>query len=178
MVGVFTNDGAQLVPLARPMKVEVTRAAKLFEHPIETGASVVDHRVIVPIEIELPLILTGPDGRETYGRIIEVSKQNETVVVQTRAETFRSMAVESVTHEETPEAIDAFAVVVKFREVIFVDTQFQALPPAAVSKPASASAARRGQQSGKPETASGAGGAGAERKSSTAYRLFYGGGGP
>jgi hypothetical protein len=177
VVGIFDANFKQLVPEGRPIKAAVKPAAKFMEHPLEDGSTVTDHRVYLPIEIELTIVLQGAEeSRALYERFKEIYRQAETVTVQTRAGAFPSMAIEAMPHDETSDVADALPLVLKLREAVFVAAQFQALPPKAAAAGAdgkgkrNASTVKRGEQAGKPETAS-------KRGSSVLYSTFYGGGG-
>lgn len=177
VVGVFDSKFAQLFPRARPIKATVKESAKVMEHPVESGATITDHRVILPTEIELTVIVIGEDYRDTYERIRAVFRQTETIIVQTRTGSYENMIVEAMPHDETPEMHEAVPIAIKLREVTLVTAQFQALPPKAVGTgkgARNASTVKKGEQSGKPEGTAGAGG---KKKSSILYGIIYGGGG-
>lgn len=176
VVGIFDADFQQLVPDGRPIKATVKPATKFMEHPLEDGSTIVDHRVFLPIEIELTMVLQGPqESAAVYQRVREIFRQAETITVQTKTGSYPSMAIESMPHDETPEVFDAVPLVLKLREAQFVAAQFQALPPKSVAAGAdgkgrrNASTVKRGEQSGKPESS------GSKRSSSVLYGLFYGG---
>ena len=176
VVGIFDADGNQLLPEGRPIKAEVKLTAKVMEHPLESGASVADHKVTLPIELDVTLVIVDEAMRDAYRKLRDVFGQKETVTVQTRADVYESMTIEAMPHDETADAIGALPVVVKFREVVFVETQFQPLPAKAAGSGAgkrNASTVKRGEQSGKPEGS----GTSGQKKSSVLYGLFYGKGG-
>lgn len=178
VVGVFDSSFAQVFPQARPLKATVRPSAKLMDHPVESGGSITDHRVILPTEIELTLILSHAEFRDTYGQIEQRFLDTETLVVQTSMGSYPDMVIEAMPHDEVGGDVGMVAMNLKFREVILVTAQFQALPPAAVDQPATgekgkrnASTVKRGEQTGRTETAPTTGG---QKKSSTLYDVFYG----
>ena len=80
VVGIFDNDTfEQLWITARPMKASMSVHQKIMDHPIESGAIVSDFAIILPVEIELPLLLTGQDYQQTYQEIQQYI-QNRTLV--------------------------------------------------------------------------------------------------
>lgn len=173
VVGIFDSEFRQLVPEGRPIKATVTEPSKVMEHPLEDGATVADHRVFMPVEIEMTLLVPP----EVFQRLRAIYRQTETVTIQTNSGSYDSMVIETLPHDVTPDAFDMLPVAAKFREVQFVAAQFQSLPPRAVGKSANgnasrnASTAKKGEQSGKaaaPATA---------QRSSLAYRIAFGGGG-
>jgi len=45
-VAVFDNSFNQLFAAARPINADVTPTAKVMKHPLESGGSIVDNRII------------------------------------------------------------------------------------------------------------------------------------
>ena len=168
VVGIFDSEFRQIAPEGRPLKAFITEPSKIMEHPLENGASVADHRVFLPVEIELVMLVPVKD----YQKIQALYRQSETVTVRTNAGTYDNMTLEVLPHDETTDAFGQIAASLRLREVQFVETQFQALPPKAVgNKSRNASTTKRGEQSGKPAAAA------TERKASILYRNIFGGGG-
>lgn len=109
---------AQVFELARPMKASVKREAKAMEHPLETGATVTDHRIILPTEIELSMMLVGEaDYRTTYRQIADLFLRGELLTVQTRAASYSNMTITGIPHEESPDQFDAIMLALKLKEV-------------------------------------------------------------
>lgn len=173
VVGIFDSEFRQIAPEGRPLKAFITEPSKIMEHPLEDGSSVADHRVFLPVEIELVMLVPVED----YQKIQALYRQSETVTVRTNAGTYDNMTLEVLPHDETTDAFGQIAASLRLREVQFVETQFQALPSSAVGKDANgnksrnASTTKRGEQSGKPPAAA------TERKASILYRNIFGGGG-
>lgn len=172
VVGVFDSGFVQVFPEGRPIKAIIKEMAKVMEHPIETGATITDHRVILPVEIELTLMLTGEQYRDTYARIRALFHRTDTLIVQTKTGSYPNMIIEGMPHDEAPDLHDVVPLALKLREVILVTAQFQALPPRAVSRRRDASTVKRGEQTGSTE-----GNPGGKKKSSVLYGAIYGGGG-
>lgn len=170
VVGIYDSGFNQLVPDARPVKAIITRSAKVMEHPVENGATITDHRVIEPVEIELALLLNDEDYRSTYRNIFAIFERADLITVQTRVDTYPNMLIAAMPHDEVPEMQTAVPLVLKLREVLLVKAQFQALPPKSVSagKTRNQSTVKRGEQTGTTEP-----GTGTSRKSSILYRILY-----
>lgn len=166
VVGIYDEDFNQLIPEGRPIKASIVEPSKLMEHPLEDGSTVVDHRILQPAEVELTIIA----DHELWQRYYAIYGEAELVTIQTKSTTYDNMVIESINSDETTDVFDRVPIVLKFKEVVFVETQFQALPPAAVSKKTNASTVKRGEQTGKP-TAEQTG-----KKASVLYGLVYGGG--
>lgn len=171
VVGVFDSNFRQLFPEARPLKATIKEQAKVMEHPVESGATVTDHRIILPVEIEVTLMVNGAEYRDVYGAIRERYLKTETLVVQTKTGSYPNMIIAGMPHEEEPDVFDAVPLFLQLREVLFVEAQFQALPARAVQKPADQSTVKRGEQTGRDEPVS----ANGQRKSSILYGILKGG---
>lgn len=164
LVGLFDEDFRQVAEGARPIKAIVREEARVMDHPIEDGSTITDHRVMLPVEIELSLILSNP--ADDYARLRSLYRAAELLTVQTNATSYPDMLIAGMPHDESPDMFGAVPLALQLRQVITVEAQFQALPPRQVAEPRNASTRNNGQKSGSaatPET---------ERKSSTAYRAF------
>jgi hypothetical protein len=144
VVCVLNASLAQVFELARPVKASVKPEAKPMEHPLESGAVVTDHIVFLPLEVELSMVLAGEDNyRATYKQIRDLFGRGELLTVQTRADSYPSLAIVSMPHEESPESFDALVLALKLREVQFVEAQFTTLK---VKHAKDSRTAKRGEQ--------------------------------
>jgi hypothetical protein len=161
VVCVLNASLAQVFEKARPMKASVKRDSKPMEHPLETGATVTDHRIVLPTEIELSLILAGEDDyRTTYRQIADLFLKGELLTVQTRVDTFTNVVIQTMPHDEDPEHFDAVLLALRLREVQYVDARFTTVK---VKHKKDSRTVKRGEQ--QPQDAS-------SRQSSVLSRLF------
>lgn len=166
VVAVFDTDFNQLFPDARPMKATVKEIAKLMKHPVETGATITDHRIIMPIGITLAMVCTPATYPDTYNQIKQVFLGNATVQVQTNTGLYSNMLIGKMPHDETIEHFDTIAISLELEEVQFVTAQTSALPDAPVNG---------GNKNGKAATTTETSAAtGNVQKSTAAYSLLYG----
>lgn len=143
VVAVLAADFSQVFQKARAIKASIMRTSKAMEHPLETGATVTDHRVVLPVGIELSLILSSEDYKAVYQQVRDLFKRGELLTVQTRVDSFPSMLIEKMPHEEAPEMIDGVALALSLKEALFVQPQFSALK---VASPKDSNTVQRGQQ--------------------------------
>lgn len=136
-----------------------------MEHPVESGATITDHRVILPVTIELHMILDPAEYQDTFQQIKTAFKEVKTLSVQTKADTYGDMLIEEIPHDEQPDFFDTLAVAVRLKQVILVDAQYAQLPEKQVKKKSNASTVKTGQKQGTAPP---------EKKSSAAYDLIYG----
>jgi hypothetical protein len=153
VVGVYDRRMNQLFPLARPAKANINESARIAEHPVESGGTISDNRVIQPVEIELILYVT--DYENTYKRIKAAFLANELLTVQTRTGIYQNMAIEAMPHEESPVKIGVLDMMLRLKEIKLVKAQFQALPPRQVKYPKDTSTVDRGEQKQKSVWAKG-----------------------
>lgn len=143
VVGVFDSALAQVFQRARPMKAEVLPEATLMEHPLENGSSTADHRIILPVIINLQMLLTSEDYASVYNQVQDLFQRGELLTVQTRVASYRSMLIEKCPHEETPDIVDGISMALTLREAYFVIPQFSTVK---VASPRDSSTVKRGEQ--------------------------------
>lgn len=146
VIAVLTEDFTQVFVNARALKLSVNRSSKAMDHPLETGAVITDHRVINPNVAELSVIIASSDYRAVYQQIADLFNKGTLLTVQTRVDSFTSMMIEKMPHEEGPDIYDGVAVAISLKEAKFVTAQFSTLPPKKVARPKDADTVKRGQQ--------------------------------
>ncbi len=162
VVGVFGAGFQQLFSDARPMKASVKEASKTMEHPVESGATITDHRIILPVEIELLMMLSSTYYRDTYRQIREMYLKGQTLTVQTKSGSYSNMLLAEIPHDEDPDTFDSIMLTLKLKEVLLVTARYEQLPAQKVRNKAHASTVQRGEQSGKPK-----------KNKSTLYNILF-----
>lgn len=166
-IAIYDSDFGQVFRSARPLKGSISEPSKLMEHPLETGAVVADHRIILPVETVVAMVLEPDNYRQTYQRIRQAYQAGTQYTVQMRAGGYKNMVIADMPHEETADVFDTIALTIKFREVQFVSAQFVKLPAVKVKDKKKQSTKDRGQQAPqKPNTAQ------AAKSSSLLSRIF------
>ncbi len=103
----FTGEQeGQLVPGARPMKAVINESAEFFKHPLENSKKITDHRIILPVDIEISMIITGEEYPDVYKEIKQLFLDGTELVIQTRTDSYTGQVIQSMPHEETPEVYD------------------------------------------------------------------------
>jgi hypothetical protein len=144
VVAVLDADFNQVFGGARPMKATVSETSKVMEHPVETGVTITDHRIIMPVEIELSMLI-GLDYRSVYQQIKQLWRNATLLTVQTRTDSYPNMLISDIPHDETGEMFDVAPLAIKMREVLFVTPQFGALPAKKVANKKQQSTVSRGE---------------------------------
>ena len=147
-VAVFTQDFTQIFRNARAIKAVVKEQAKVMEHPVESGAIITDHRIIMPTEVELSLILTPATYRETYDQINQYYLEGTLLIVQTRSGIYVNQLIHSMPHEEDTNLSNTITLALGLKEVQFVTAKYTTTP----RNPKNTNTKQRGAQQPKVAT--------------------------
>lgn len=153
VLGIYNSDGTQLFPLARPVKASIREECKPMEHPVEDGTVITDHRVIQPVEIEVPLVLSSSDYKSVYQAIRTAYLAADLLTVQTKVGSYGNMLIVKIPHEESADIFDGIQLAMSLKEVKIVTASVGKLPTSAVKHKRNASKQNRGQQSEKTAVA-------------------------
>lgn len=140
------STGDQVLTSAHLMKCNVLRGSRVMDHPLENGSIVSDYRIVLPIEIEMGILVDSTDGTDTYDELLTLFNNATFLTVQTNAGTFDNLIIENTPHDETPDMFGILQLTVRFREILLVTVQFQALAPTDVAVSSDASTIQRGEQ--------------------------------
>lgn len=148
-VAVYDQSFVQVFPGATIVNAVVKEDSLVMQHPLETGASIIDHKVTLPVEIELSLILKPLDFnpqisrngiqlnfasyRDTYQAIRQLFLNATLLTVQTKASTYNNMLISAMPHEESTDVFNTITIALKLREALFVTPQTESLIPKATS---------------------------------------------
>ena len=146
VVAVLNASFEQVFPDAKALKLTVVRSSRAMEHPLETGATVTDHRIINPTTAELSIVCASADYRAVYQQIVDLFIRGELLTVQGRVDSFASMMIEKMPHDESPDVLDGVTVAISLKEAKFVEAQFSILPVTKVARPKDSDTSKRGQQ--------------------------------
>jgi hypothetical protein len=150
-VYVLDTNGRALFTDANILKAQVLRGAKTMEQPLESGATVVDHRIILPIEITLDMMVPTTSYKAVYQQIGQIFILATLLSVQTRADVYDQLIITEMPHEESPDRIDKLLLSLRLKQVLFATSQYIALPANTVANPADSSTTDRGTQNGKQQ---------------------------
>ena len=149
-VAVYDSGNSPVFENARAIKVSANPSSRIMNHPVESGAIISDFMVELPIELDVSIICDGVDYVTTYQEIKAAYLSKEAHIVVTKADTYAKMVIQAIPHEETPDMYDVLVVGIKMREVILVDTQYQALTATNVADPNDQSTVNSGETSSAP----------------------------
>lgn len=150
----------QLFASAHVMRVSVREMSKLTSYPVEDGTLRTDHRILDPVEIEIPLLLTD-ETRDLFEKLRQAFIEGADLIVQTKVRSYPTMMIYEMPHEEVPDQGDAIPMAIKLREIRVITPEFGTLPPRTVANKAQASTVKSGNKQtpdageGSPAAASG-----------------------
>ena len=146
MIAILDADNfSQLFELAAPMKVTVRELAKPTSFVVEDGSERTDNIVFLPIEIEIPFLLT-ETTRLTYANLKKAFRAQTQLVVQTKVDSYPRMSIYEMPHDEISEQGESIIVTVKLRMYDVVKAEYGTLPPSKVANKSQSSTVKRGQQ--------------------------------
>lgn len=119
------NSSRQVFKDARPLKAEVSIKSKPMEQPLENGATVIDHRIILPIEIDIELFLPSSIYRTTIDEIKQLYSNASFLIVHTRSGIYDNLFIQDIPNEESSDKFDSLTVKMKLKEAMLVTSSFQ-----------------------------------------------------
>ena len=120
VVGIYGAAGLdQQFPEARPVKAVVREYQQIMQYPVETGVRLSDHRVIMPTQIEMMLVVPARFYGSTYQQIKAAFTNASLLSVQTRTGVYSNMVIAEMPHQEDPEMYDAVMMSLRLQEVLF-----------------------------------------------------------
>lgn len=127
-VAVFDNDFNRLFSDAQAIKAVVKEQSKLMEHPVESGIIITDHRIVLPVEIDLSLVLSARDYQTTYKQIRQYYLNATLLVIQTRSGVYENQIIQAMPHEEDPEQFNVLMMALSLKQVQFVTAEYGVVP--------------------------------------------------
>lgn len=112
-VQVLDTDNNPLFLNSIMIRATVKEESRNMEHPIETGAIITDHRIILPVEVNLVVFIPVNFVNDTYSQIKQIYLDGTFITVQARTGTYSNQLISGMPHEESAEK--AGVVVVGFR---------------------------------------------------------------
>lgn len=120
-VAVFDQQTLQQIfEPARIMEIDVKEPSRVMEYPVETGATLSDHHVILPTMIDVVFFIQSDYYTEAYGAIRNAFRRARKLVLQTRTGVYSNMIIQEMGNGQKPEMFDAIMLTVRFKEVIFI----------------------------------------------------------
>lgn len=149
VVGVYDSNFNQLFPNARPIRAFVRKHQKFAQQPLENGAEIISHRIIIPTEIDIPVILAVDDFYNTYHIVDQLWNIGDKLLVQSKVGIYNNQVLYDISHEENTDSYNTITMLLRFREAQFAPVPQYAVTPA---NPSYTDTVPRGEQQGDPWT--------------------------
>lgn len=121
IVGILNQETLkQIFVDARPVRATVRETSRVMDYPVETGAVLSDHKVIMPTEIEMVCIIRSDTFSTAFQEMRGAWLNATELSVQTRMGTYRNMIITELPHVEDSDMANAVVISIRLREVLFV----------------------------------------------------------
>lgn len=128
VVRITDELGNQMFASARAMRAAVDRSSELCEHPLETGNTIADFKVIKPNVAQLAVFIPSDAYGSAYKEIEQAYINSTSMIVQTRASTFANMVITDMPHDESPDLGDIVAISITLKEVFWFTSSVETMP--------------------------------------------------
>lgn len=128
VVRITDMSGVQVFSECRAMSAQITRTSTLAEHPLETGNTIADFKIIKPNAITLKMIVPDEAYRSVYKEIEQAWLSSTTLIVQTWASSFANMVITDLPHDETPDSVGSVSLSLTLKEVVWFTSTVETMP--------------------------------------------------
>lgn len=120
VVGILDQKSfKQLFPETRPMKAIIRETSQVMKHPVESGATLSDHKIINPKSIEMMMLIDSQFYSSDYQQIRTAWLNSTLLIVQTKAAVYQNMIIQNLPREEDPDKFDVTTIHLQMEEVLF-----------------------------------------------------------
>ena len=128
VIAIYTENFIPVLTGTKKMSLTVDNRSKLARQPVESGASIIDHKTILPVEIRLNLFFDSMRYRIDYPQIKQFYDNSDSLIIQTRSGIYKNMYIESLPHNESPGRYDTLMMSLSMVEVNFIVPEFEEVP--------------------------------------------------
>jgi hypothetical protein len=149
---VWTKVGENLTEVLQNMQIEriaVEDTAKVFEHPLETGAVIVDHEIFEPKRATIQAYIAN-DDMMTLKQLEQLYLSGTILTIRAQNKVIDKVIIASKPHEITGQVFDKTLYSISFREAQEVTPTYAKMPPQKVRRKANASRVNSGVKQATP----------------------------
>jgi len=110
-------------------KITTDKKMKLFEHPIETGAVIVDHEIEDPTAVSIEALIS-IDAQAVLTEIENLYNDGTKLRIRANNRIMENMVINALPEEITSEIFDKTRYSIGFRQALEVSPQYVAMPAA------------------------------------------------
>jgi len=101
---------------AQPMSASVRDMSRSFSHPLDNNETLTDHRIILPVEIDIAMIVAKDDNNNIFNQIEDYYLRGEEVTVKLKARKYDRMIITAIPHREAKEVFNGLVFNISFKE--------------------------------------------------------------
>lgn len=149
---VWKKDGENLTEVLANMQIEriaVEDSAKVFEHPIETGAVIVDHEIFEPKRVTIQAYISN-DDMTTLKELEQLYLSGTVLTIRAQNKVLDKVIISGKPHEITGAVFDKTMYSIPFREAQEVTPTYAKTPASKVTNKSNASRVNSGVKQAKP----------------------------
>lgn len=147
----WKKENDQLIEVLSNVQIEgvtVEDTSKIFEHPLETGATIVDHEVFDPNVVSCRMIIANNDG-DSLTELEQLYKQGTELKIRANNKVLERVVISGKPFEITSKMFDKTLYTVTFKEALRVTPVYTKLPPKKVTNKARSSRVNSGVKQAK-----------------------------
>ena len=124
------------------IRQEHTQMLRVTEHPVQTGANIIDHAYQLPATLMLEIGMSdamdtffkgqfnGPYTKSVnaYQKIKELQSKRQPLEIHTRLDTYRNMVIEEIRAQEDYKTLHALKCVITLRQIIMATVEAVPIP--------------------------------------------------
>jgi hypothetical protein len=134
----------QVYKSARPVKIQVIEESELMKQPRENGSVQVDHKIDLPIIINMEVVLDRREYKDVYKHLQEARVGGIKLRLQTRVSTYENMFISGMPHEETAQNFTNIAMTISFEQALIFGVNKKGLTKEKVKEPESPGILKKG----------------------------------
>ena len=123
---------------------QVDDRSVLMEHPIESGAKIVDHKVFMPRKFKIRIALPRDNYQSAYQQLYNLFHNNTYITLQTKAQIYENLQITEIPHIEADNTVDRMIFTITLTEVKIVEAYY--IKPEPKAKPVSTPTKKKGNQ--------------------------------
>lgn len=127
-VALYEEGRQEILEDCSILSCSINQRSRLMEHPVESGAKIVDHKVLDPVQVRLQVALPETYFENEYQKILTLYKKSTLISLQTKAQIYDNLVVQSLPHDERVDTMNRLIFNLELREVQIVEPVFVETP--------------------------------------------------
>lgn len=143
VTAILDENGEQLFETAKLLSVQVSESKQFSSHTLENGKVVSDNVIENQDRINLQIVLDPDDYTNVFTEIQTLFDSVTSLSIQTRVDTYESLYIEAMPHDEGPSIANTVAININLIEQQIVSSTTQVLTESDVENSSDSSTDRK-----------------------------------